>query len=530
MKKKIVLVSFALVLSLVLFAGCGSSEGNADPLKAVCNNGVMVGQEENGVVSFLGVPYAKPPVDELRWKAPVAAEDSDEEIVCDEFGLTPIQYEWATEPASYTERGEDCLTLNVWTAKESTEEPKAVMVWFYGGAYSWGGTTDPMYDGQNFVEANPDIVLVTVNYRLGVMAWADFSQIPGGEEYTDLNLGIRDQICALEWIQKNIGSFGGNPDNVTIYGESAGAVSTSVLLISPKAEGLFHKVIVQSDAIDSRVIGTVDDAREYGKLIAETAGAEDMDDLLAVTAEEWIELDTEYWLGDESPGTVADGDIIPFDYEDAVTAAGKKGIPVMIGSNADERNYDVEELEGYDNFVEYMNESWDDTYDKVPEAGKKLMDEFMDLQLEAGKDELFAKVEFLNESSMRIPEILQSEKFTEGGGTTYMYYWDVPSTSETYFKGACHAVELAYVFNNLEDTIYCGENPDEATAAKAQEAWANFAKTGNPSIEGTEWLPYDKEDRNTMIITLDGWKMEKDPLSRSREIVSQLITEYGINE
>ena len=161
MKKVKMIIALALCFSVVFaFTACGEKE-STEAAKVTCNNGVMLGLEDNGVASYKGIPYAKPPVGELRWKAPVAAEDSSEEIECYEFGDTSLQYEWPTEPASYSEKSEDCLSLNVWTSAEQTDEPKAVMVFFHGGAYGWGGTTDPMYDGQAFVEAHPDVVLVT---------------------------------------------------------------------------------------------------------------------------------------------------------------------------------------------------------------------------------------------------------------------------------------------------------------------------------------------------------------------------------
>lgn len=330
MKKKLVLVLSALCIIAIAVTGCGKSE--ADPLKAECHNGIMVGQEENGVVSFLGVPYATPPVGELRWKAPVAAPESDKEIICDDFGYTALQYEWPTEPASYEEKSEDCLTLNIWKGKDAGNEPKAVMVWFHGGSHAWGGTADPIYNGQKFVEAHPDVILVTANYRLGLMAWPDFSDFPGGEEYTDVNLGIRDHIMALEWVQQNIASFGGDPDNVTIFGESAGGGSVTALLMSPMAEGLFNKVIAESGTTGPNV-STRDEAKEYAKVIAEAADCETMDELLEVTADEWIELDWDNELGDASCGVVADGEVVPYpeDMEAALKAAAERGIVLMHG-------------------------------------------------------------------------------------------------------------------------------------------------------------------------------------------------------
>ena len=537
MKKKSLkknLLYFALAFTLagaMLLSGCGSetseNEKNGateDSPSAVCSNGVMIGQIENGVTSYLGVPYAEQPVGELRWKAPVAAADSDEEIVCDEYGNTALQYEWPTEQASYSEKGEDCLTLNIWSSGDAENKP--VMFWIHGGGYSWGGTTDPIYDGQKFAEANPDVILVTANYRLGVMAWADFSQVPGGEEYTDLNLGIRDHICALEWVQKNIEAFGGDPDNVTIFGESAGGASVNTLTASPAARGLFQKAIIESGSNDPA--DSVQDARDFADLMMETAGCENMEEMLEVTAEEWMELDTEYWLGDESPGPVVDGVIVPEDYEAGLKEAAASGVKLLIGYNGDEDYYFVQEYEGKNKKKQWREnhlKEWEETYASLPDEGKALMDEYMQIQTDQGKKKVFAISEFTTDAE-GYWATTWANAFSEGGGDVYMYYWDVPSTSNKYYKGACHAVELAYVFNNLQDTIYTGENPDEETAVKTQEAWTNFAKTGNPSISDVEWTTYNENTKETMMITLDGWSMESDPMSRQREIYRTLMDNY----
>ena len=558
MKKKLLLpllltmtCAFALIMT-----GCGEKESAvSDDLKVKCHNGVMVGQEENGVVSFLGVPYAEPPTGELRWKAPAAAAESSEEIICDEFGYTALQYEWPTEPASYEEKSEDCLTLNIWKGKDAGDDPKAVMVWFHGGSHSWGGTADPTYDGQNFVEAHPDVILVTANYRLGLMAWPDFSNFPGGEDYTDINLGIRDNIMALEWVQQNIEAFGGDPDNVTIFGESAGGGSAIALLMSPMSEGLFNKVIAESGSTATAADGVFncvtaesgsvgpyissrEDAQEYAEAIAEAAGCETMDELLEVTGDEWMELDWDNELGDISCGLVADGEVIPYpeDMDEALKAAAERGIVIMHGTNEDEWNYfmtdsfgDTDE-EKFESWKSDLDDMWNGRYELASDDQKAMMDEFYELAAskvdeeyaeDADVKDALIKSAFRTEQ-WRYSHIQLAEVYDKYGGEQYMYLWTVPSTLDEYYKSACHAIELAFVFNNLEDTSYTGDAPDEATAERTLTAWTNFAKTGNPSIEDAEWPAYDSTDRNTMVISLDGWKAESDPNSRERELV------YGV--
>lgn len=518
-----------------------AAEEVTDPVRITCENGVMLGKTEEGVDSFKGVPYAKAPVGDLRWKAPQAPDPSDQEIECYNFGSTALQYEWPTEPASYSPKNEDCLTLNIWESaetadqvKEGLESPKPVMVFFHGGAYGWGGTTDPMYDGHNFASANEDVILVTCNYRLGLMSWADFSDIEGGEEYTDINLGIRDHIAALQWIQANISGFGGDPDNVTIFGESAGGWSTTALTISPAARGLFRRAIAQSGVVP---IKDREAAKEFAAYIVEAAGAKNMDDLLAISGDEWMKLDGEQWIADECCGIVADGEIIPekADFDKAIQEAAQTGVELLIGTNNDEWNYFLEDSEGEteeEKFASWV-EGMDAMYEEASEGaagtdGEAALEELISYEESivpaeyAGDEKVrsaLAKSAFVTES-WRYEHICFADKFADAGGRIYMYLWKVPSTRDDMFKSAVHAVELAYVFNNPEAGIYAGE-VDQETAARAQEAWTAFAKTGDPSTETARWEPYDSTARNTMVIEKDQWTCQPDPSAAAREILTR---------
>ncbi len=538
-KKTWIALLTVMIMCLFGITACGDTATEDEPVdtsdavKVTCDNGVMLGKTEDGVTSFKGVPYAKPPVGDLRWRAPEAPDPSDEEIVCYDFGYTALQYEWPTEPASSFPKNEDCLTLNIWESEGTSDadESKPVMVFFHGGAYGWGGTTDPMYDGHNFVAANDDVILITCNYRLGLMSWADFTQIEGGEDYTDINLGLRDHIAALEWIQKNIEAFGGDPDNVTIFGESAGGWSTTALTISPKARGLFKRAIAESGGLP---VASREDAQAFADYIMEASGAKNMDDLLAITGEEWMELDSTEWIADECCGAVVDDDIIPADLDGAIADAAASGIEMIVGTNNDEWNYFQEDSEGdtdeekFASWVEGMDAYYEDASSDLTDEGKAALEELISYEDSIVPEEYagdadvkaaLAKSGFVTET-WRYEILNFADKYSDAGGTIYDYLWKVPSTRDNMYKSAVHAIELAYVFNNLEDDIYAGE-VDADTAAKAQESWTNFAKTGDPSIEGAEWDTYNTTDRMTMVIEKDKWECVSDPSKTARELLEK---------
>ena len=544
-------VSAVLALDLCALVACvgspssGGAEGakaelaaTATPVKVACENGIMLGKAEDGVVSFKGVPYAKPPVGELRWKAPRAPEPSNAEIECFDFGHTALQYEWPSEPASYTPRSEDCLTLNIWEREGTigSDEPKPVMVFFHGGAYGWGGTADPTYNGQNFAKAHGDVILVTCNYRLGLMSFADFSRIEGGETYTEINLALRDHIAALEWIQKNIAAFGGDPANVTIFGESAGAWSVTALVLSPKARGLFRRAIAQSGEVAVRDRKA---AQEYADFIMEASGAKNMRDLLAIPGDEWIRLDRENHIADECCYVVADGDIIPDDPDKAFQDAAKSGVQMLLGSNSDEWNYFKEDSEGatdeekFASWVEGMDEILDDARAALDEGGKAAIEELLEYEAALVPDEYatdaavkaaLAKSAFVSET-WRYEILDYADRFADAGGDIRVYLWTIPSTRDDMYKSAVHAVELAYLFNNPEEGIYTGRIDSEA-AAKAQQAWINFAKTGDPTVDGVVWKPYDTATRDTMVIKTGKWECVSDPSNTPRELLKKA---YGDN-
>ncbi len=551
MKKVIVLAIMLMLFGAMALTGCGNSgddSSSVENVEVMTQNGNMIGVMENDVASFKGVPFAKAPVGDLRWKKPEAPDPSTEDVDATEYGYAALQTVWHSEAASFNEKSEDCLTLNIWTkAANETDAKKPVMVFIHGGAHGWGGSSDPLYDGQNFAEANgDDVILVTVNYRVNMMGFIDFSSVPGGEEFPDAPwLGLYDNIRALEWIQENITEFGGDPDNVTIFGESAGGAQVSLLPLMEEAEGLFDKVIAQSGSV--YLTSSKEECQTLTDIIMEKTGAEDMDDLMALSEDEINEL-VEYTLNyeDEEAGIyggvynypMRDGEVLPETVSElceAYSESPAKDIIYMTGTNENEYNYWLGEMTGKDEPDALPTEedyqifyySYEDLLDSLIGEGSDKDEDmayFKELLEKRGiKEKIWQSVEYINETYFRIPAITEAENHA---GATYMYYWKHPSNIEDY--GACHAVDLAYVFNNLQETAFTGENPDANLAKKVQEAWVSFAKTGVPSVEGEpEWPEYDKDTRATMIINNtaenEHWTIENDPLSEERIIFQKRL-------
>lgn len=556
MKKRfVIIISVLMTAVFVMFTlgGCGSSGGaeekTADELSGptiTCSNGSFVGTAEDGVQAYKGIPYAKPPTGDLRWKAPEAPDDSDETFDATDFGKTSIQYEWHSEEASYNEIGEDCLTLNVWTA-DTEKADKPILFFIHGGGYAWGGTADPLYDGKFIVQEHSDVVVVTCNYRVGLMGFVDFSKIEGGEAFPDAPyLGVLDLIQGLKWVQQNAENFGGDPNNVTIYGESAGGGLVSNLLVAEGAEGLFQHAIAQSGSMNltysqEEFDNAVDEGISLAQAFADKVGAKNMDDLMALPEKELIEAYISY---DEDGFCVNDcfnmplrggNSIIPEDPYAALESGVAKNVDLIVGTNTDEWRYWVDEM-GDQSLLDYSGKELEkatkenmkaykayiaqEKYDGVMVAAtdeeKAQVEEFK--KLYADEEEVWQNTEIGNETGFRIPSIETAYRHALGGGDTYMYLFGKKSTNFDWI-GACHASELAYVFHNLEDGIFSGE-VDEGLADEMCSMWVNFAKTGDPSTENSEWTKYNAETRDTMQINDDcTTEMVSDPLQKQRELM-----------
>ncbi|MBO6161747.1 MAG: carboxylesterase/lipase family protein [Eubacterium sp.] len=488
-------------------------------LAAECINGTFVGRRtDDGILVFKGIPYAKPPVGPLRWKKPRLAGKDNGVYEAYYNGKTPIQTEWPSERASYYPQGEDCLYLNVWVNTAYRGFDKTVMVFIHGGSYGWGGTADPLYDGANFVRHNPDIVLITVGYRTGLMGFVDFSEVPGGENFPDApNLGLWDQIAALRWVKKNVRAFGGDPDSVTVFGESAGGGSVSLLPITPAAKGLFRRVIAESGSV--ALTFSKEECQTFTKKLLETSGARTMDDLMAMSEADLMKYNGP--INEFNCFPQRDGVLIPEDPYQAYLNGETANIDIMMGTNANELNYWVGELGGIVPFRLGMPVMFENSVKGMFPGDQLRAKRFVT----SGKQHpLWRIVEFSNEVLFRLPMIRQAEGHARRGGRVYLYYWKKPSTIP--YRGACHAVELAYVFGNTRETIYTGEPVNEELARLTMSMWANFARTGDPSAGGLKWPEY-RDRRSTMVIN-DRCHVERDIKKEQRKLLSPIL-KYQLN-
>ena len=485
-----------------------------------CNNGVFVPKVMDTVRIFKGIPFALPPIGERRWKKPVPIPDGDDIYEAYYNGKSPIQTVIDSERSSYYPQSEDCLYLNVWVNDACKDTNKPIMVFIHGGAYGWGGTVDPLYDGFNFIKLHPEVILITIAYRVGLFGFVDLSYLKGGEQFEDApNLGIYDQIEALRWIQKNGKAFGGDINNVTIFGESAGGGSVSILPLIDEAKGLFHRVIAESGSL--ALTYAKDECKAFTDKLIKASGKDSMDELMKLTTEELAKINE--GLNEANNFPMRDGKLIPIDPYEPYLQGKTKDIDMILGTNANELYYWIGELGGLFNYSAGMPVKYKADISKVNKEDKKFIKDFMRI----AKGNKIARItEFYNEIMFRLPAILQAEGHSENNGNVYMYYWKEESKIPLY--KACHAVELAYVFYNIDETIYTGEKADEELARTVSNMWVEFAKTGNPSLPDIKWDKYDIKNRKTITFKKDDIKIEEDILKAQREILFPIV-KYMIN-
>ena len=487
-----------------------------DSLAVEVSNGIFVGSCEDGLMAFKGIPYALQPTGDRRWREPKPEPDSHLVREARYFGHSAIQQRSQGNAASLYPQGEDCLTLNVWTAANGMRTAhRPVMVWIHGGSYVSNGTVNPRNWGDNFVRVHPEVVFVSINYRLGLLGFLDLSSLPDGNEYARSgNLGILDQVEALRWVRRNIAAFGGDPENVTIFGHSAGAGSISLLASIDEAQGLFRRAIMQSGSV--AFTSSREDCQSLTKRVLDATGAKTVADLQALSQDEIIALNDE--VGEFYRFPERDGNLIPEDPYNRFDGFNAS-IDMLIGSNSDESNYWIDVMGGEENFGLAVQLWYRYIAMSLDSLQRDNASRFLDV---VTKDKPWPAAELFNDLMFRGPAIEMAQRHAASGGKTYMYYWTKSLSDPIY--GACHGTEVSYVLNTGRQ-IKNGDRHNPFLAAEVQQMWVNFAATGNPSSTVHYWPAYESTQRATMMLG-DNIMLLNDPLPEQRKLIAPLMKEY----
>lgn len=459
--------------------------------------GVLRGQDGGDVARYLGIPYAQPPVGALRFKAPRPLAPWSGVLEANAFPAAPIQS--PIGPSKYVPVGpaysEDCLFLNVWTPK--TPGPHPVYVYIYGGGNVAGTTSMPVFDGANM--ARKGVVVVSIAYRVGVFGFLDVSSVLGPDYAGSGNNGLLDEVMGLQWIQKNIGAFGGDPGRVTISGQSAGAKNVISLLALPAAKGLFHGVISESGG--GQTVATPAMASALTQRVLANAGLDTAraaalttmpaKDLLAAQVKLVAEYDYKYPFR-----AVVDGVVMPMAPIEAIARGVARGIPVMMGTARDELAFfgPAKTMDGTIEGRELANMPMAD-FEKIFARYPKSFPGLNDARL---------RYKALTAEEYWVPTVRMAEAQARAGGQAYVYRLDIPFGSGDKTGYSVHGSELALVFDNLADSTapaLGATGPSaEQLGALMHAYWLSFIKTGKPGVAtGPAWPAYDLAKRPTLV-------------------------------
>jgi len=490
-------------------------------LAVATRHGVFVGRQDSNLLVFKGIPYALPPTGERRWReAQPEPDDLAGRLVREAYyyGHAAIQSRLLTNAGSLYPQDEDCLTLNVWTAQQGMRSARRpVLVWVHGGSYVCGSTADPAYDAACLVKAHPEVVVVSINYRLGLLGFLDLSTLPDGKDYQrSANLGLLDQVEALRWIKDNIAAFGGDANQVTLFGQSAGGGSVALLASIDEAQGLFHRIIVQSGSV--ALTSSRAECQQLTKRVLSATDAHTVADLQALSQEQLITLTNT--VGSYCCFPMRDGTLIPTDPYSRFDGYNSL-VDMLIGTTRDETHLWIDAMGGNRKY-QLATELWCRYIrHQLDSTSRQSYDQLMDTI--ASHSHSWRAADMLTELMFRAPAIAMAERHAAAGGKTYMYRWDKPLRNLDY--GACHSVENAYVFNHPTRQIKMGDHYNTALMQQVQQMWVNFATTGNPSTEQHFWPTYDPTHRSTMLLS-DTITTVTDPSPWQRRLAAPLLNQY----
>ena len=448
--------------------------------------------QNNEVEMFLGIPFAVPPINDLRWEKPVAwTPENKKEITAKKFRPGCIQnqrivnwykrliLDFGGDPETFDipEFSEDCLYLNLWRPK-GLKDNLPVIVYIHGGSNKAGWSYEPNYHGHNI--ANKGFILISIPYRLGVFGFFSHPDIESP------NLALYDQILALEWIQKYVSLFGGDPSNVTLVGESAGAGGISHLIASPLSKNLFHKAVHQSGGSSFTYPTSVSDVIKLANSFANSFEDPSLKNLKNFSAEEILEVSEEVYAGHYF-NYVDDGISMIGNLSDTFKSQNVENVDLLIGSNNDEWSL---YFDGNVNIGLWLDE------ETTPEKKIKLLQ-----LLENIKDPVRKMDLLITAKNFVCPSLFMAEELKKKGGKTWVYQFNRIRDNELAKKyGAFHGAELPYVFNTHDEWLPTNETDIKLTR-EIQSYWLSFAKTGNPNNnDAVLWPEYDSSDNSTLVL------------------------------
>lgn len=506
--------------------------------------GQISGTQKNRHQEFLGIPFAKPPVGPLRFCAPQPCDPWTGIREAVSFGPSAPQSQSLPGMTPEGPFKEDCLYLNVYTPAADGGK-RTVMFWIHGGGFTGGSGTTPMYSGGPLLSRH-DVVLVTINYRLGALGYLDLSGIGGEKRGAVANCGQLDQIAALEWVRDNIASFGGNPEDVMIFGESAGSMAVATLLAMPGAKGLFNKAICQSGGANN--VLSKDLADDLGRVFMKTAGVASVEALWDIPADKMVDLQAKVTGGARSSGAglryvpVYATPSLPLRPLEAIRTGSAAGIPLIVGNNRDEEKLFTRMLVpnpptmNDETLVQKVMEQFPETI--RDQEGKAGVDREKVLQMirvyRTSREQMglaFDNNAILDaiggDAKFRIPGLRLLETQQKQQPRVYSYLFTHESPARRGALGSCHALDLPFVFGTYfvpGQDKFAGTGPAVAKlSGQMMDAWVAFAKTGNPEHGGIgDWKPYDTASRKTMIFGKQTGQVQA-PFEEERAVWFEMI-------
>ncbi|MDP5029219.1 carboxylesterase/lipase family protein [Paraglaciecola sp.] len=534
---------FIIVLGLSLgLLACEAKEASVDPLLVNTEAGLVKGTLLHGaaqsVRGYLGIPYAQAPVGELRWQPPQKVTPWQGIKDANHFSNDCMQIPFPGDAAPLGEPvSEDCLYLNIWAPNTTDQDKLPVMVWLHGGGFVNGGASPSVYNGQAFAESG--VVFVSLNYRLGRFGFfahpALSAENPDGPTG---NYGFMDQIAALEWVKNNIANFGGDANNVTLFGESAGGRSVNVMMLSPQAKGLFHKAIVQSGGGRSESIGSVvyldkegkgakPSAEQIGVAFATSVGIDSegqqaMAELRALPVEKVLSgLNMASMNVPTYSGPMIDGKVVLEDDESGFTAGHQMKIPYFVGSNDFEWGF----LKDYNPYGAQMIAKGALAQASDPNAFLAAYQPFVPEQNGQVNMAFLGSMIFGDRSFVEPARFLARQTSKVGQATWFYRFTYVPTSLEGKVDGAYHASEIPFVFAS-GTTRYADDwsEADKQVSLVMHNAWVNFAKVGDPSLaNAAPWPAYTQGTENVIEFNVTGAVLKHDSLEKRLDQTTALV-------